>query len=229
MDLHNLLVHLGLSAPESVRCIAGSLGCSILWCYAELFTADVFSHQIWVDQTPMQNYAFDGSWGPAEGHREMNCEENVKSLFASLISDPNDVYRGTVAGCLGYRSHPVAGQNISQETWKSDEDFFVAEARKGVPEWYAQLMKDHTALDWRRAIVECFGGRKENKTKALVVATNRSGCYPAKGPMEAVNFANEKSDETEKRAKGVVVDWGGHWCYWEDPEKFNELALNFLF
>ena len=30
------------------------------------------------------------------------------------------------------------------------------------------------------------------------------------------------------RAQGLVVDWGGHWCYWEDPEKFNELALKFL-
>jgi hypothetical protein len=30
------------------------------------------------------------------------------------------------------------------------------------------------------------------------------------------------------RARGVVVDWGGHWCYWEKPELFNKLVLDFL-
>jgi pimeloyl-ACP methyl ester carboxylesterase len=30
------------------------------------------------------------------------------------------------------------------------------------------------------------------------------------------------------RAQGLAVDWGGHWCYWEDPEKFHQLALGFL-
>jgi pimeloyl-ACP methyl ester carboxylesterase len=228
MDLQNLLAHLGLSKPESVRCIAGSLGCSILWCYAELFTADVFSHQIWIDQAPMQDYAFDGSWGPAEGNRGMNCEAAIKELFVNLKNDPDSVYRGTVASCLGYRSHPLVGRDISNKTLEEDEEFFVTEAKRGVPEWYAELMKDHTSLDWRKTIVECYGGRKENKTKVLVVATNRSGCFPAKGPMDAVKFANEKTEGVEKRAEGVIVDWGGHWCYWEQPDEFDDLALRFL-
>jgi len=29
-------------------------------------------------------------------------------------------------------------------------------------------------------------------------------------------------------AKGVVVSWGGHWCYWEDPRRFDKLCLGFL-
>jgi hypothetical protein len=48
MDLHNLLGHLELAGSDTVRCIAGSLGCSILWAYAELFGSEVFSHMIWV-------------------------------------------------------------------------------------------------------------------------------------------------------------------------------------
>jgi pimeloyl-ACP methyl ester carboxylesterase len=74
--------------------------------------------------------------------------------------------------------------------------------------------------------VENFGGGAENKTRVLVVATNRSGCFPAKGPLAAVTFANAKAEV--HRAQGVVIEWGGHWCYWEDPEKFNQLALDFL-
>jgi pimeloyl-ACP methyl ester carboxylesterase len=29
-------------------------------------------------------------------------------------------------------------------------------------------------------------------------------------------------------ARGVAVEWGGHWCYWEKPEKFNDLVIEFL-
>lgn len=230
MDLHNLLAHLNLREPGSVRCIAGSLGCAILWCYAELFTADVFSHMVWVDQSPMQNYSLDGAreWGPEVANRGVNCEAAVQQLFADFKADPDAVYRGTIAACLAYRSFPLPGDGVGGARWEEDEAFFLAEARKGDPGWYAQLMKDHTALDWRGAIVECFGARLLNETKVLVVASSRSGCFPAKGPMDAVLFANQKAGEGKGKAEGVVVDWGGHWCYWEDPEKFNELVGEFL-
>jgi pimeloyl-ACP methyl ester carboxylesterase len=230
MDLHNLLDYLNLKEHEQVRCIAGSLGCAVLWCYAELFTADVFSHMVWVDQSPMQNLSLDSpaSWGLEFANRGMNCEAAVKQLFAGLASNPDEVYKGTTAACLSYRSHPQPEDNITAQKMEEDDAFFLAEARKGSPTWYAQLMKDHTSLDWRDTIRECFGGRKENRTKVLVVASSRSGCFPAKGPMEAVTLANEKAHVGEHRAQGVVVDWGGHWCFWEDAEKFNELVVPFL-
>ncbi|KAF2702846.1 alpha/beta-hydrolase [Pleomassaria siparia CBS 279.74] len=227
MDLHNLLSHLKLTEKGSVKCIAGSLGCSILWCYAELFTADVFSHMIWVDQAPMQNYAFDGSWGLEQGNRGMNCEDSVKGLFKGLGEDPDTVHRGTIAACLSYRSHPLLSDKISDETFNADEAFFLGEAQKGDPVWYAQLMKDHTGLDWRNSIRECFGGRKENETRVLVVASSRSGCFPAKGVLAAVGFVNQKA-EVGGKAEGVELQWGGHWCYWEDADKFNALAIEFL-
>ncbi|KEQ81868.1 alpha/beta-hydrolase [Aureobasidium pullulans EXF-150] len=225
MDLHNLLGHLKVSQPDTVKCIAGSLGCSILWSYAELFGTGVFSHMIWIDQAPMQNYASDGSWGSAEGNRGMNSAAAVANLKATLKYDPDSVYKGTIAGCLGYRNHPVEGESISDETRTADEEFFLAIARKGNPEWYGNLMADHTALDWRQSIVETFG-KAESKTNVLVVATNRSGCFPAAGPMAAVSFANSKAEIP--RARGVVIEWGGHWCYWEDSVRFNQLALDFL-
>jgi pimeloyl-ACP methyl ester carboxylesterase len=226
MDLHNLLSHLKISGPDTVRCTAGSLGCSILWSYVELFGSEVFSHMIWIDQAPMQNYASDGSWGSAEGNRGMNSAAAVANLKATLKYDPDSVYKGTIAGCLGYRSHPVEGEFVSDEVREADEEFFLAIARRGNAEWYGNLMADHTALDWRQSIVENFGGRAENKTKVLVVATNRSGCFPARGPLAAVSFANAKAEVP--RAQGVVIEWGGHWCYWEDSDKFNQLALDFL-
>lgn len=234
MDLKNLLDHLNLTANGSVRCIAGSLGCAILWSFAELFTPVIFSHMVWVDQAPMQNYALDGTWGPWYGNRSMNSAASVAELHGNLKRDPDGVYKGTIAGCLGYLSHPQEGVTIPDDVKASDEAFFLNIARKGNPMWYWNLMADHTSLDWRESIAHCFGDRKGRRTRVLVVASSRSGCFPARGPMEAVNLCNrnrplrDAEGNSIEKAKGVVVDWGGHWCYWENPDKFNELALDFL-
>ena len=102
-------------------------------------------------------------------------------------------------------------------------------------------MADHTALDWRDSIGASLGpftrGSEENaqangscQTKVLVVTSSRSGCFPAAGPLKVVELVNgDGTGESDSdRARGVVVDWGGHWCYWEKPELFNNLILDFL-
>lgn len=105
-------------------------------------------------------------------------------------------------------------------------------------------MADHTAKDHRDNIVATLGPESGSATKVLVVASSKSGCFRPQGPMSVVNLVNHGTlevfglekrlsnasvgSERAVRARGVVVDWGGHWCYWEDPEKFNELVLDFL-
>jgi pimeloyl-ACP methyl ester carboxylesterase len=115
---------------------------------------------------------------------------------------------------------------VSVETCRSDEAFFLGQAMKGDPEWYGKLMADHTALDWRDSIRSNFGPESGSQTRVLVVASSRSGCFPAEGPMKVVEFVN--GGERQGRAKGVTVSWGGHWCYWEKPELFNSIASEFL-
>jgi pimeloyl-ACP methyl ester carboxylesterase len=44
--------------------------------------------------------------------------------------------------------------------------------------------------------------------------------------LKVVELVN--GGENEGLAKGVTVDWGGHWCYWEKPDMFNGLVLDFL-
>lgn len=88
------------------------------------------------------------------------------------------------------------------------------------------LMADHTALDWRDAIRACFGPASRGTTKVLVLASSRSGCFPSAGPMSVVDLVNEGAEE--KRAKGMVIHWGGHWLYWEGPERFARMCLEFL-
>jgi pimeloyl-ACP methyl ester carboxylesterase len=110
--------------------------------------------------------------------------------------------------------------------WQHDETFFLSEASRGDGWWYGKLMADHTALDWRDSIAQSLGPKSGSQTRVLVIASTRSGCFPAAGPLKAVEIiAGECNDG---RVTGVTVEWGGHWCYWEKPDLFNELVLNFL-
>jgi len=233
MDLKNLIDHLELPYGR-IMCIAGSLGCSILWAFSELFTTNAFSHMVWVDQSPLQNYTSDGSWGPEFGNRGCNSAAALANLQATLKYKPEDVYKGTIASCLAYRSHPRETDNISVSTLADDEKFFLDIAQKGDPIWYGKLMADHTSLDWRDSIWQTFGADHGSKTKVLVVASERSGCFPAAGPLSVLDLVNSDKGvnlmegEPEPRAVGVTIDWGGHWCYWEDPARFNALVLGFL-
>jgi pimeloyl-ACP methyl ester carboxylesterase len=160
----------------------------------------------------------------------MNSAQAVAALQTTLTLSPELAYKGTIAACLSYRSHPLPTDSISKDTHEADEAFFLGEAVKGDPIWYGKLMADHTALDWRDSIRASFGPRSGSATKVLVVASSRSGCFPSEGPMKVVEFVNGdgESEVGNERARGVVVDWGGHWCYWEDPEKFNRLCLEFI-
>lgn len=173
----------------------------------------------------MQNYLSD--WGPEHGNRGLNNPQALTELQSTLESDPKQAHLGTISACLGYRWHPQPGEPAQDsEEWKEDEAFFLKEALKGDGWWYGKLMADHTALDWRDAIKKNFGPGSGNTTKTLVVASTRSGCFPAAGPLKVVELANGENDVV--LAKGITVEWGGHWCYWEKPAMFNKMVLEFL-
>ena len=228
MDLHQLILHLQSQNGGNIsplKALGGSLGCSILWCYAELFTTALFSHMIFVDQSPLQNSTLDG-WDSRYCNRGMNSAPAVAALQTTLAFSPETAHKGTIAACLAYRSHSLASDEVTEKQSHEDEAFFLGEAMKGNSLWYGKLMADHTALDWRDSICASFGPGSGSKVKVLVVASSRSGCFPAAGPMKVVEFVN--GGEKERKARGVVVEWGGHWCYWEKPELFNELVLEFF-
>lgn len=178
-----------------------------------------------MDQAPLQNYMSD--WGPEFGNRGCNTPESLATFQRTLENDPKAAHLGTVAACLGYRSHPGKGDpEEGSKTWEEDEKFFLEQALKGDGKWYGKLMADHTALDWRDSIAQNFGPGSGSTTQVLVVASSRSGCFPAAGSQQVVELVNGGTEEG--LASGVTIEWGGHWCYWEEPKKFNELVLDFL-
>ncbi|KAF2125231.1 alpha/beta hydrolase-like protein [Dothidotthia symphoricarpi CBS 119687] len=227
LDLENLLDHLQFikSGRGKIAAIGTSLGAAILWSYSELFGTSVFSHVVFVDQAPLQNYLSD--WGPEYGNRGCNSPEALAQMQHTLENDPETAHRGTIAACLGYRSHPRHADPVEgSKEWQDTEAFFLGEAMKGDGWWYGKLMADHTANDWRYSIAQNFGPESPSKTKVLVVASSRSGCFPAAGPLKVVELVN--GERKDGLAKGVDVEWGGHWCYWEKPDMFNELVIEFL-
>jgi pimeloyl-ACP methyl ester carboxylesterase len=226
MDLKNLIDHLELPAGGIVG-IGTSLGCAILWSFSELFTTSAFSHTIFVDQTPLQNYTADGSWGPAHGNRGCNSAASLAYLQATLTYAPEAAHKGTIQTCLAYRSHPSPLEHTPAEQIAADENFFLHIAMQGNGIWYGKLMADHTALDWRDSIHQSFGPDSGSKTKVLVVASERSGCFPAAGPLAVVDLVNGGRTENGL-ATSTTISWGGHWCYWENSQEFNRLVGRFL-
>ena len=227
MDLKNLIDHLSLPLGKIIG-LGTSLGASILWSFSELFTTSAFSHMIFVDQAPLQNYAVDGTWGPDHGNRGCNSAASLAYLQATLNLTPEIAFRGTIASCLAYRSHPLSTDMVSPERVIEDEDTFLNIAKLGNGTWYGKLMADHTALDWRDSIRQNFGAGSGNQTRVLVVASERSGCFPAAGPLDVLQLVNHGADADLVLAQGVTISWGGHWCYWEDPEKFETLIRDFI-
>ncbi|RDL34408.1 uncharacterized protein BP5553_07536 [Venustampulla echinocandica] len=219
--------------PEAVdskqklwKAVGGSLGCSILWCYASLFTTNPFTHMVFVDQSPLQNSDPTSGWDHRFCNRSMNNALALSSFQTTLALSPATAHRGTIAACLSYLAYPLPTDIQTSAERTSDEEFFLREAMKGDPWWYGKLMADHTALDWRHAIQASFGPGSGSTTKVLVIASTRSGCFPSAGPITVAGLVNDGAEE--KRAKRVVVHWGGHWLYWEGPERFARMCLEFF-
>lgn len=147
---------------------------------------------------------------------------------------------------MSYPSSHVGNEEEKErekERYADDREFFLREAMKCEGKFLVELMRDHTALDHRENIKRTFGRGSKSETRVLVVGSKRSGCFDEEGVLSVVGFVNgedeegregeigEKGSEKEGErilAREVAVEWGGHWCYWEDAERFDELVLGFL-
>ncbi|PBP17519.1 putative ATP-dependent rna helicase protein [Diplocarpon rosae] len=109
MDLRELILLLQgtqeMGMERGWKAIGGSLGASILWCYASLFTTFPFTHTVFVDQAPLQN-ALPG-WDAGYCNRGMNNPLAVATLQSTLATSPADAHQATIAACLAYRAYPL--------------------------------------------------------------------------------------------------------------------------
>lgn len=133
------------------------------------------------------------------------------------METPEEAYRGLVGECLGYRFKPEEGDQVSAEQAARDEEFFTGISRLCEGRWLARLLADHTRYDHREAV--------ELITKpTLVMAGKRTGCFPLEGLKETVRRVEKGKPGL---AKWSVFD-GGHWMFYEEPDRFNDEIAAFL-
>lgn len=196
MDLNNLLDHLGLECAAVLGC---SMGSAVIWAYVELFGCSRLKAAIFVDQSPYQLYAPDGSW--RLGSNGLFSAAALAHLCAMLRTNARDCHNATVDACL------------TRQATQSERDLFVAESLRADGTFLGDLMADHNANDWRPALplVTC---------PALVVAGKKGKIFPWEGVAFAANHM--------PKARLEVFDEGSHWVYFEEAERFNTLVTEFL-
>jgi pimeloyl-ACP methyl ester carboxylesterase len=80
----------------------------------------------------------------------------------------------------------------------------------------AELMRDHTQLDWRSLLP-----RVGAKAPCLVLAGAKSGVFPVEGCLEVARLAGAN-------ARAAVFDSASHWLYVEKPEQFAKVVVDFV-
>ncbi|KAK7942596.1 uncharacterized protein PG986_011709 [Apiospora aurea] len=218
---------LGKRGEPLIVPVGCSIGAAVLWTYVELFGQHGFGGLVFVDQAPLQDRVpgFVGAaseWGPDRAH--LGCYDEASMLAAqrAWIETPDAAHRGLVEGCLGYRVQPLDGEEQSAEYAQkkaADEAFFVGESRRCDGVWLARLLADHTRYDHREAV-------EAIRVPALVLAGRRTGCFPLAGMEETVRRVRRGNGGREEAAGWVVFE-SGHWMFWEESERFNEVVGGF--
>eukprot|EP00871_Galdieria_phlegrea_P002687 jgi/Galph1/3419/GphlegSOOS_G2069.1 len=202
LDLCELLDHLNVDKDGSqsgLVVIGSSLGAAIIWSYVELFTSRRFAGVIFVDQSPWQMNASDGSW--KLGSKTLPDYASLVHLKSMLEFKPESVFQQNVHGCL------------FREPSQKEVEFFVSIAKQADVSFLSKLMEDHANQDWRfiLPLIHC---------PCLVIYGKQSKIF---GEDSALYLA-------DKLPRKMIQEFqfAGHWPYYEMPERFNEVIIDFI-
>lgn len=134
-DLRELLDHLGL---DRTHVLGHSMGCSVLWSYADLFGTDRFATMTLVDQP---SACAQTPWLTAEQAADAGAILDLAGLegFAgALLSDASDTARADFLTSM-----------LTPDIPPADYDWMLAENLKLPMPFGARLLVDHVVQDWR--------------------------------------------------------------------------------
>jgi len=195
MDMKELIERLGL---EGVTLLGWSMGASIAWSYIDLFGNAHLAGHVSVDQSPRQYYTETWRWG------QPGCydAESLAILCTRLEYEAPAVARGLVRGCFGdtYKPSEEEVEMLGEEI-----DKCPAAAR-------AEIMTDHTHLDWRDLLPRI-------KLPTLVCVGRQSKVFPWQGSAYV--------GETIPGAKTVFFEKSGHMSFYEEADAFNAAVRDF--
>ncbi len=196
MDMKELIEHLDL---DGVVLLGWSMGAAIAWSYIDLFGNARLAGHVSVDQSPRQYYTETWRWG------QPGCydAESLAILTVRLEYDPKAVARGLVQGCFGDTYAPTAEEI---ERLGAEIDKCPGAAR-------AEIMADHTHLDWRDLLPRI-------DLPVLVCVGRQSKVFPWQGSAYV--------GQTVPRAKTVFFEASGHMSFYEEADAFNAAVRSFV-
>ncbi len=200
-DVHGILTGLGLS---EVALLGHSMGCSVIWCYWDLFGSDRVSKLILADQPPFvtSNPAWDSEEHEAAGAL-MDIDAVVKMCNA-------------LAGPDGHATAVDYINRLVPNSMSEEEKAWIIRRNLCLPrQCAATLLYNSSAQDWRDVIPRINIPTPVVGGKASFIPWNSQVCVHHQIPDSQIVLFEE--------------DEGGyHFMFIEGAAKFNQALVDFL-
>jgi non-heme chloroperoxidase len=212
-DLHDALVGLNLTG---VNLLSHSMGCSVVWCYWDLFGSERLAKLIFVDQSPF--LTANPSWSESERHAAETALDAARRRDPISLYDVQNLIQG-VAGLTGSDGEAITRQFIGgmfTGRISDEEKAWVFDNVLKLPRSYAaRLVYNHATQDWFDVIPR------------IDVPTLLIGARASQIPWRSIVWMHDQIPgsrlEIFEEAEG-----GKHFLFMENPEKFNRLVADFI-
>jgi non-heme chloroperoxidase len=200
-DLRDILDCLGLS---SATLIGHSMGCSVIWCYFDLFGSERIASLVLVDQAATQ--VIQPHWS-AEERLDYGCSQTPDELFA---------FCARLAGPDGETFTREMFTSLFTSSFPREEIEWIVEEILAMPRAHAAaLMLDHAQRDWRDVFSRI-------DKPALVVGAQKS-VFPVTSQQWIARQIPRSQLAIFDESEG-----GSHFMCIENPTRFNALVRAFL-
>jgi len=189
---------------HSVNILGHSMGCSVIWCYWDLFGPERLSKILLIDQMPMITRNPDWS--------------DQQAADAGCIFTPETLYQtiNSLAGPNGEETtHAFIGGMVTSAMSEADRAWMIACNLKMPRPLAAALLYNHATQDWRDTIPR------------ITLPTLAVGGRVSLVPWTSVAWTHEQIQgsrlEIFEEAEG-----GQHFMFIENPQRFNAVVADFI-
>ena len=200
-DVHDVLEALGL---DGVALLGHSMGCSVIWCYYDLFGRERLERLVLVDQMPF--ITSNPTW-----------TEQQRADFGPILDGTTlyDTYNA-LSGPAGVETSKGFVGGMFTKAWPAEKLAWVIEENLRLPRQHAaDLLFNHAMQDWRDVIPRI-------DLPTLVVG----------GKTSLVGWRSQLWIASQIKGAKVEIfedaDGGAHFMFMENPGKFNALVADFL-
>ena len=200
-DIYDVLEDLDLS---EVILLGHSMGCSVIWCYWDLFLNHRLSKLILVDQMPFMTANPTWSEGELESSGARRGPAESLDLCNRLAGPAGEAMTSDMIGGM-----LTSGASPETRDWIIERNLRLSRARA------AQLFFNHSVQDWRDVIPRI-------DLPTLIVG----------GRASSVSWKSQEWINSQIEGSRLEIfeeeEGGSHFMFIENSSKFNHVVLNFL-